>query len=227
MSMGSDLVVILGITGVVVVVLFGMWLTQRSQYRLKGGKDAAAWQVASSGDLQRVLGEALGVFVEWMVGFRSSPMPGGGHHGEVSWAMPRVRSTGGGMIIGSGAGDVYTQEFIYLPVDATWPLLRVIPKLVSDAEEVDTEWGDFNRRFDVRSDDREYAHAVLTGPMQELLESQPPGISLALMPGGLAVATAPGIRVGEGALRAVAEGFLSRVRPFIWTQYGRTQRPGA
>lgn len=124
----------------------------------------------------------------------------------------------------TGSGDDRTthyQEFFLFPISATFPNTRIQPEgfFGRAMNDINTEWMDFNKEWDVRSSDAHFASALLNPRMQELFMSLK-GLAFYLRPGHLLIM---GGRYNHDRcfyFRDVAVQWRSLVVPFLWQDYG-------
>ncbi len=118
---------------------------------------------------------------------------------------------------------------VVAPVPADWPAVAVLPERLesrlADAalmRDVELELERFNRAFEVRTQDRRFASALLDGRMMRWLLSLPGGSGFEIETGQLLLHTPRRLdRDIEGALETMAS-FLDRIPPVIRSLYGPT-----
>ena len=124
----------------------------------------------------------------------------------------------------TGSGDnksTHYQEFFIFPIPAQFPNTRIQPEgfFGRAMNDINTEWMEFNKEWDVRSDNPHFASALLSPRMQEFLMSMQ-GLAFYLRPGRLLIM---GGKYGHEKCfqyRDVAVQWRSLVVPFLWDDYG-------
>ena len=77
-------------------------------------------------------------------------------------------------------------SFLRYPLPGFFPRMHIKPEGVFGLanNDVNTEWQAFNKEFDVKSEDEQAAHALLTGPMQEFLMDHMRKMHMEIVGGG-------------------------------------------
>ncbi len=124
----------------------------------------------------------------------------------------------------TGSGDDKTthyQEFFLFPVPANFPNTRIQPEgLFGRAmNDINTEWMEFNKEWDVRSDKHHFASALLNPRMQEFFMSMK-GYAFFIRPGHLLVMGGKYRCERCFYFRDAAVQWRSLVVPFLWQDYG-------
>ncbi len=125
----------------------------------------------------------------------------------------------------TGSGDdetTHNREFFLFPIPVNFPATRLKPEgfFGRAMNDINTEWMEFNKEWDVRSDTPHFASALLSPRMQEFLMGVT-GNEFHICPGTLIV-------LGEHyqcercfQFRDLALQWRSLVVPFLWQDYGR------
>ncbi len=124
----------------------------------------------------------------------------------------------------TGSGDdetTHTREFLLFPIPANFPATRLKPEgLFGRAmNDINTEWMEFNKEWDVRSDSPQFASALLSPRMQEFLMGAT-GNAFYIRPGTLIVLGGRYQCERCFQFRDLALKWRSLVVPFLWQDYG-------
>ena len=125
----------------------------------------------------------------------------------------------------TGSGDdetTHTREFFLFPIPANFPATRLKPEgfFGRAMNDINTEWMEFNKEWDVRSDNPHFASALLSPRMQEFLMGAT-GNEFHIRPGTLIVLGGRYQCERCFHFRDLALQWRSLVVPFLWQDYGR------
>lgn len=140
----------------------------------------------------------------------SSSAPDAFRYGELRWK--------------TGSGDDETshdREFFLFPIPANFPATRLKPEgfFGRAMNDINTEWMEFNKEWDVRSDNPHFASALLSPRMQEFL-MEVTGNEFYLRPGTLLVLGGNYQHERCYQFLDLALHWRSLVVPFLWQDYG-------
>ncbi len=125
----------------------------------------------------------------------------------------------------TGSGDdetTHNREFFLFPIPANFPATRLKPEgfFGRAMNDINTEWMEFNKEWDVRSDNPHFASALLSPRMQEFL-MEVTGNEFYIRPGTLIILGGRYQCERCFQFRDLALQWQSLVVPFLWQDYGR------
>ena len=124
----------------------------------------------------------------------------------------------------TGSGDDKTthyQEFFLFPIPANFPNTRIQPEgfFGRAMNDINTEWMEFNKEWDVRSDNPQFASALLNPRMQEFLMGVK-GYAFHIRSGNLLIMGGRYNHERCFHFRDAAVQWRGLVVPFLWQDYG-------
>jgi hypothetical protein len=131
--------------------------------------------------------------------------------------------------------ETYEQDhwraYLIIELHASFPQLWIRPEHWGDRfagflgfDDIDFESEQFSSRYFVKSDDRQFAYAVIHPQMMEWLLPQQ---FCATLERGMLVLDLSAARFDAQACHAAwssAAGFVNRIPPFVWDDYGKQPR---
>ena len=133
--------------------------------------------------------------------------------------------------------QTHWRRFLILELGGQFPHLAIRPEGVFDRiagfvgfDDIDFESEAFSKRFHVKSADKQFAYAVVHPQVMEWMLAPGPAQTFAAELNGPLFIMAPGSDHSTEGCQTVwtlAAGFVNRIPPFVWQDYGRAAGPVA
>ena len=118
---------------------------------------------------------------------------------------------------------VRKRTFVRYPLRTPLPYFSIEPegRLALAHDDINTEWEEFNKEWDIRADDEAFAHALLSPVMQAFIHDNMRGMELTILGGDVYVEPGGRYRHEESIkLRNLMVEWDRRVVPFLWGPHG-------
>lgn len=118
---------------------------------------------------------------------------------------------------------VRKRTFVRYPLRTPLPYFSIEPegRLALAHDDINTEWEEFNKEWDIRADDEAFAHALLSPVMQAFIHDNMRGMELTILGGDVYVEPGGRYRYEESIkLRNLMVEWDRRVVPFLWGPHG-------